>query len=286
MEKFIDTPVKRYSSGMYVRLAFAVAAHLEPEILIVDEVLAVGDAQFQKKCIGKMEEVSGRDGRTILFVSHSMLAIERLCSRVVLLSNGKPEAIGTPHELTRHYLATGLTIPPSRVWPEDDKAPGDAFGRLKSIAVKDGNNRVRESLTINEPFCIEVNYVQFDERKRLVIGLHFVHENGTLLFASTDWNDKRWWTSPRKKGCIKSICWLPANFFTTSRVSVLVALCSYNPDTVHGIEQEAVSFQIVEDLKDQTPRREFGGDWPGVLRPNLEWHVEYVEKTDSRLPAG
>ncbi len=284
IEKFLDTPVKRYSSGMYVRLAFAVAAHLEPEILIVDEVLAVGDAQFQKKCMGKMEEVSDRDGRTILFVSHSMLAVERLCSRVVLLSNGKLEAIGITQEMTRHYLATGLAIPSLRVWPEDGKAPGDACGRLRSIAVKDGKNQVRESLTTSEPFCIEVDYLQLDDRKRLVISLHFVHENGTLLFVSNDWDDKRWWTSPRKKGCVKSICSLPANFFSASRISVLVGLCSYNPDTVHGIEREAVSFQIVEDLKNQSPRAEYGGNWPGVLRPNLDWRAGYVEKTDTNLP--
>ncbi len=284
IETYIDTPVKRYSSGMYVRLAFAVAAHLESQILIVDEVLAVGDAQFQKKCLGKMQDVAEQKGRTVLFVSHSMLAIERLCSRVVLLSNGKLEAIGITQEMTHHYLATGVAIPSLRVWPEDGKAPGDAYGRLRSIAVKDGKNQVRESLTTSEPFCIEVNYLQLDDRKRLVISLHFVHENGTLLFVSNDWNDKGWWTSPRKKGCVKSICSLPANFFNASRVSVLVGLCSYNPNTVHGIEQEAVSFQIVEDLKSQSPRAELGGNWPGALRPNLDWHAYYVEKTDTNLP--
>ena len=123
VEKFIDTPVKRYSSGMYVRLAFAVAAHLEPEILIVDEVLAVGDASFQKKCLGKMQDV-GKEGRTVLFVSHSMAAIARLCERTILLDEGRVLQDGPSHQVVTAYLASGRGTPALRVWRNAAKAPG------------------------------------------------------------------------------------------------------------------------------------------------------------------
>src|SRR5256885_6409026 len=121
-EKFLDTPVKRYSSGMYVRLAFAVAAHLEPEILVIDEVLAVGDAEFQKKCLGKMESVA-RTGRTVIFVSHNMVAVQNLCSRALWLSSGKLLGIGTTADVIRSYLQSDVRNASERVWDDQSRAP-------------------------------------------------------------------------------------------------------------------------------------------------------------------
>ena len=135
VDKFIDTPVKHYSTGMYLRLAFAVAAHLEPEILIVDEVLAVGDANFQKKCLNKMDTV-GKQGRTVLFVSHNMMAITRLCERAILLEDGKVLADGPAHEVVSEYMNSGLRIGPVREWAERMKAPGGAVVRLLAVRVR------------------------------------------------------------------------------------------------------------------------------------------------------
>jgi len=139
VEKFIDTPVKRYSSGMHVRLAFAVAAHLEPEILLVDEVLAVGDAQFQKKCLGKMDQVTKQEGRTILFVSHNMTAIQNICDRVVLLEKGKIKMVGKPDEVIREYLNTGFDTHAIYTFPKDKTKKM----QLKKITILNHENKPR-----------------------------------------------------------------------------------------------------------------------------------------------
>src|SRR6266481_6036983 len=136
IEKFVDTPVKHYSSGMYVRLAFSVAAHLEPEILIVDEVLAVGDVSFQRKCLNKMEDVS-QHGRTILFVSHNMQAITRLCERAILISHGGLQQDGSASETAGKYLLQSASTPAERVWSEPLSAPGDGVARLRKVRVRD-----------------------------------------------------------------------------------------------------------------------------------------------------
>src|SRR5581483_7581150 len=132
--KFVDTPVKRYSSGMYVRLAFSVAAHLEPEILLVDEVLAVGDVEFQRRCLGRMQEY-GRSGRTVLFVSHNMQAVAQLCDRVILLDAGRVVADGPSQAVVAEYLQSGLGIGAERSWPDLDGAPGNDVARLRSLRV-------------------------------------------------------------------------------------------------------------------------------------------------------
>src|SRR5438105_6798713 len=155
LEKFIETPVKFYSSGMYVRLAFAVAAHLEPEILIMDEVLAVGDAAFQQKCLDKMREIR-RQGRTIFFVSHSMPAVTRLCKRAVLLEQGRVVADGAPQEVINHYLTSGWKAGALREWGEG--APGDSVVRLRSVRVCDEGGRNVAAADLRRPVRLEVSY--------------------------------------------------------------------------------------------------------------------------------
>ena len=145
--KFIDTPVKHYSSGMYLRLGFAVAAHLEPDILIVDEVLAVGDARFQKKCLNKMQDV-GKEGRTVLFVSHNMQAITRLCPRAILLDDGKILVDGPAHKVVSAYLNSGFGTMASRDWPDPTKAPGRETARLRSVRTRTEDGRVTEAMDI------------------------------------------------------------------------------------------------------------------------------------------
>ncbi len=156
VEKFVDTAVKHYSSGMYLRLAFAVAAHLEPEILLVDEVLAVGDARFQKKCLDKMQEV-GSQGRTVLFVSHSMPAVTRLCPRALLLSDGQIANDGPSADVVAAYLSSGLGISAAREWTDLDRAPGNDVVRLRAMRVRSKQGEITETVDIRNAVGIEMD---------------------------------------------------------------------------------------------------------------------------------
>ncbi|MFM8312994.1 MAG: polysaccharide ABC transporter ATP-binding protein, partial [Deltaproteobacteria bacterium] len=162
VEKFLDTPVKRYSSGMYVRLAFAVAAHLEPEILIVDEVLAVGDAQFQKKCLGKMEEVSSKEGRTVLFVSHNMGAVRGLCSKAIWLNSGVVQSYGRASEIVGNYLGA-VTESEDLLTKSEDLSRGFSFRR---VVVRNSNSTATKILKPAEPFTVEIHYRAVDRIER------------------------------------------------------------------------------------------------------------------------
>lgn len=181
IEKFLDTPVKRYSSGMYVRLAFAVAAHLEPEILLVDEVLAVGDVQFQKKCLGKMEDVSKQDARTVIFISHNMDAIRRLCRRVILLKNGKIVMDGDADSVIERYLTLNskenqIVTLKNRI----KQLPENPVFRLNSIDVKQDNKNALHLLA-NKDVEIEFNYDVLETRKKLFINFELKDMDGKIL---------------------------------------------------------------------------------------------------------
>jgi lipopolysaccharide transport system ATP-binding protein len=176
VEKFLDTPVKRYSSGMYVRLAFAVAAHLEPEILIVDEVLAVGDAQFQKKCLGKMEDVSAKEGRTVLFVSHNMGAISALCSKVVLLKQGRQKFLGSVEEGIHQYLAIAdLTKGFANLGDKIDARQGPReFARLLSIETRDENDTTTGVVKMDSTLCVKIEFELFKLVPDIEMTFYFV----------------------------------------------------------------------------------------------------------------
>jgi len=166
VERFLNIPVKRYSSGMYMRLAFAVAAHLQPEILIVDEVLAVGDAAFQRKCLGKMSEVS-RDGRTIIFVSHNMSAVQNLCSRVVWLAGGRVVQEGEPARVINDYLKTTLTTMSQQTWDDPTSAPGNERVRLHRAAVTPSDGALQDHFTVRTPLRVDFEYWNFVPDTRL-----------------------------------------------------------------------------------------------------------------------
>jgi len=157
IQKFLDTPVKYYSSGMYVRLAFSVAAHMEPEILIVDEVLAVGDAEFQKKCLGKMEEVTNQEGRTIIFVSHNMDAIRTLCRRCILLEEGKVKMIGETDKVIREYISVNAASSSAEI-SDRQHVRGNRTAIIKKVAIMDEKNELKNSFAINEPLQIEAGF--------------------------------------------------------------------------------------------------------------------------------
>ena len=275
VEKFIDTPVKHYSSGMYVRLAFAVAAHLDPEILIVDEVLSVGDAAFQKKCLGKMEEV-GAQARTVLFVSHNVQVVTRLCPRAILLDAGRVASDGESHRVTSYYVRSGVMSPAERNW-EPKTAPGDSVARLHAVRVLNKQRVRSEVVDIRDPVHIEVEYWNLQSRLKPTVIVQILNEDGICLFASNDWNNKQWWNTPRSTGKVRATCTIPGNILAEGQFFVLVAVGSYNPNTIHALEQDAVSFQVIDKSDGDGARGEHaGGVWPGVMRPLLEWEVTQV----------
>ena len=279
IEKFIDTPVKRYSSGMYVRLAFAVAAHLESEILLVDEVLAVGDADFQKKCLGKMGDVASKEGRTVLFVSHNMNMITRLCTRAILLNQGQIINQGETEKIVKYYLQQESISPSSRVWKDQSSAPGDAVAKLHSVKICDENGTPIEKVDIRKSFFVEVTYWNLQSSLKPTVILHFIDSQGTTLFATNDWNDEKWWNSQREPGLVKSRCQIPENFLAEGTHNVLVAIGTYNPNAIHALERDAVSFVVVDISEGNSVRGVYaGGNWPGVIRPNLTWRVGRMDK--------
>ncbi len=272
IEKFLDTPAKRYSSGMYMRLAFSVAAHMSPDILVIDEVLAVGDANFQKKCLGKMEEV-GNEGRTVLFVSHSMPTVLRLCKKAILLENGRYSQAGTPHEVIAAYLKAGTGATGERRWPDQESAPGDEVARLHSVRVLDHAGQVTDSIDIRQPVTIEVAYWLQVGGINTAANLHFYNDEGTCLFVSADFT--RTDANMPSPGLVRSRCTIPGNTLAEGRVIVrYAAISSYNPTRVHAIETDAVSFQVVDKSEGDGVRGPYANDWPGVMRPMLTWTVE------------
>jgi lipopolysaccharide transport system ATP-binding protein len=275
IDQFIDTPVKRYSSGMKVRLGFAVAAVLEPEILFIDEVLAVGDAEFQKKCLGKMSEI-GAGGRTIIFVSHSMPAILRLCDRAILLDRGGVVIDGPTHEVVTRYLEADLGSTSERHWASPDEAPGSDVAKLKSIRVVTRSGVAAEEIDVREPVDVEVEYWCRDPSGlQPSTNLHFYNDDGVCLFVNNDWNDLGFWTRPRERNVIvRSICRIPGNFLAEGRVIVTVAVSSFNPLVVHALERDAVAFHMVDRSDGDGVRGDFTHEWPGVVRPMLQWNVE------------
>ena len=271
--QFIDTPVKRYSSGMKVRLGFSVAAFLEPEILIVDEVLAVGDAEFQKRCLGKMSEI-GESGRTIIFVSHSMPAILRLCDRAILLEHGRTIMDGPTHAVTSRYLQSAIGRSSVRTWGESD-APGDDIARLRSIRVVPVGRAPAEEIDVREPIDIEVEYFsRAPGDAHPSVGIHFYNDDGICLFASHDWADAQWTASRRPSGLIRATCRVPGNFLAEGRVTLTVSVATVNPLVNHAVERDAVAFQVVDRSEGDGVRGAYVNEWPGVLRPMLDWHVE------------
>jgi lipopolysaccharide transport system ATP-binding protein len=270
LEKFIETSVKWYSSGMYVRLAFSVAAHLEPEILMMDEVLAVGDAAFQQKCLDKMHQIR-QQGRTILFVSHDMTAITRLCRRVVLLENGSIAGDGEPREVVDHYLSSSLKTGASREWTSETEAPGDAVVRLRRVRVRDEAGDTISVVDIRKPFGIELTYEVLEEGHALVPVIEFYNEEGTELFSTHD-TKSDWRREGRPRATYSSTVWIPGNLLAEGSLIAHVSIMSHFPTTIlHAYERSAVAFQVVDSPAGDSARGDYNGPMPGVIRPLLNW---------------
>ena len=270
VERYIDTPVKRYSSGMYVRLAFAVAAHLEPEILIVDEVLAVGDAEFQKKALGKMKDVSERDGRTVLFVSHQMEAISRLCSDIIVLENGKFGFIGNKNDGINYYLKGKTGIRASKEWWNENEKPGNENVRLLEVKSCKLNGVVSEVFSTEDRIEIKMTYEILKDNFEYTHGFNLYNAKGTHILSSHDLN-KNQDKSVTEKGIFNATVILPANFLADGLHIVSLAIMSYDPFIIHFHEEEAISFSTVDSFSETSTRGGYGGNYPGLIRPLLEW---------------
>jgi lipopolysaccharide transport system ATP-binding protein len=273
VEPFIDTPLKRYSSGMQMRLAFAVAAHLEPEILIVDEVLAVGDASFQKKCLNKMEDV-GHEGRTVLFVSHNMAVVTRLCPRTVLLESGRVVGDGPSHQVTSLYLHSGLGTTAAREWPDPNKAPGNEIVRLRAARVRTEEGEVTAAVDIRRPVGVEIDFEVLEPGHLLVPNYPFFNDEGVCVFHVHD-TDPSWKRRSRPAGRYTSTAWIPGNLLAEGTLIVGVAVSTMDPVRVHFYEREAVAFQVIDTTDGDSARGDYGGPIPGVVRPLLQWSTSF-----------
>jgi lipopolysaccharide transport system ATP-binding protein len=265
IDRFLDTPVKRYSSGMYVRLAFAVAAHLEPEILIVDEVLAVGDAAFQKKCLGKMGEISSGGGRTVLFVSHNMAAVSQLCTRAVWLDKGQVRFVGSPAGAVHAYLDTQSADAGTRGWTWPGDAPGDDRVRLLRASVIQGE-KVAPVVDINEPCEIELEFVALLPLKNLHAQIRCHDATELVLFHAADWRPSR--LAP---GRYLKRMKIPPHVFQEGQTRVMAELNFYDPRVDSVAVRDAITFEAVESDHPNSVRGPYKGPWPGALRLRFDW---------------
>ena len=273
VQKFIDTPVKRYSVGMKIRLGFSVAAYLEPEILIIDEVLAVGDYDFQKKCLNKMEDV-GKRGRTVLFVSHNMQAITRLCSRAILLENGQIKADGSSSEVVAKYLTTGSGLTSERFWNDLSDAPGKNIARLRAVRVRDEQKQILQHFDIREPIVIEMEYDVLESGYKLLPHHSLFNQEGTWVFTIVD-TDPNWKDRSRPSGRYISTALIPGNLLTEGILFVRSGLITLESRVWQFNESDVVSFQVIDSLDGDTARGNWSGPLKGAVRPLLKWNNRY-----------
>lgn len=268
VERYVDTPVKRYSSGMYVRLAFAVAAHLESEILIVDEVLAVGDAEFQKKCLGKMGDISKGEGRTVLFVSHNMAAVKSLCTQSIILENGRIGFAGNVDDGIDHYLKNAENFA-HRSW-QPNLAPKADFVRLLEAKVLNSDNEIALNHAITEPVRIEFTYEITKPGQLFVHGFNLFNGHNIHILSSHD-KDSRTLIEPLPVGVHKTVITIPGNFLAEGTYNCSFAIMRYNPFHVEFHEMEVVGFNVIDEISENTVRGSYSGRFPGVVRPQLNW---------------
>jgi lipopolysaccharide transport system ATP-binding protein len=262
---FIDTPVKRYSSGMYVRLAFAIAAHLEPDVLILDEVLAVGDAEFQKKCLGKMHEVSQQKGRTILFVSHNMQAVKQLCTKALWLQGGKEKAIGDVHTVVNNYVNSVQKNQLKQQWSKET-APGNESVRIKEVELTPLLPDTGTPVDIRTPFRFRVQFWNEEDDQQLNLGLHLFAYSGECIF------DVATPAATFKKGLVEGACSIPGNFLNDGSYYLSLIIVK-NTSTPLFYLEECISF----DVADYRENMAWYGKWMGAVRPHFPFTLKPIE---------
>jgi lipopolysaccharide transport system ATP-binding protein len=271
IDRFIDTAVKRYSSGMYVRLAFAVAAHLEPEILIVDEVLAVGDAAFQKRCIGKMSEVA-KGGRTVLFVSHNMVAVQSLCTRALYLKDGRVVMDGSPHDVVAKYLQTANSSLLERTWSDED-APTDGNVTLRAARIAPAAPLADGLVTVRTPLVVEFEYYNGLPGALLNLSVTITNIEGQSVFNTIPAFDREWYGRPFEVGLYRSSFEIPGDLLNDG---------SYQVNLLVVQDQNRILFSVPEvlsfEVQDHSDWRSGAwlGQWVGVVRPLLQWRTEQL----------
>ena len=259
LEKFLETPVKHYSSGMYMRLAFAVASHLEPEVLLVDEVLAVGDAAFQKKCLGKMGEVA-KQGRTVLFVSHNLTAVRSLCERAIWLDKGQIARAGDTKQILLEYVEH-MTLPMlQQTWDDATKAPGNDLIRIRAARVSSDDQQI----TVESPIRIEFDFWNRQPDAVLNLTLHLHTAEGVYVLATSSE------AKLRPQGLLREIVTIPPRFLNDGIYTVTIQFVQ-DSSSIY-IHPEILVFEVLDSYREGS----WFGKWPGVVRPEFEWVSEYV----------
>jgi lipopolysaccharide transport system ATP-binding protein len=267
-ERYIDTPVKRYSSGMTVRLAFAVAAFLEPDILIIDEVLAVGDAEFQKKAIGKMQEISKGEGRTVLFVSHNMDAVMRLCSKVMLLKDGTILEYGSTAKIIDSYLKSEYGTTALKKW--DGDLNENNIVKILEVKAHDTLFEVKENFQITESVGISMLYEVIDGGKKIHSAFNFYNSSGVNIFDSHE-NNTIYYNENKNKGLYETTVWIPENLLSEGVILIGVALVTHDPFVIHFHEIDSIAFNMIDNETESPTRGDYVGSLPGIIRPLLKW---------------
>lgn len=271
VEKFLDTPVKRYSSGMYVRLAFSVAAHLEPDVLVVDEVLAVGDASFQKKCLGKMDDVT-REGRTVLFVSHNMSAVKTLCPRAILLNQGEIELEGDTSEVVQQYLGTDKVMSSQVSWPAHQR-PGNRSFKLNSVTLKTPEGSPASSVEISKGALVEIDFEVIEEGAQAGFSLVLFDSEVNDLFGSLSNTERNYYGKPLRCGRYISTCRLPGDLLNAGTFSISIIGFGAHWGDQFRVDN-ALAFSAIDD---GILRGDYYGGYGGPLRPRLEWRTRRYE---------
>ena len=270
IERFVDTPVKHYSSGMYMRLAFSVAAHLEPETLFVDEVLAVGDLQFQKKCLGKMHDVS-RGGRTVLFVSHNLSAITTLCSRALLLREGSLVNDGRPEDVVAGYLASALGASATAEWSRE-RAPGTGGFLLRDVRLLDENGAPASLVDAERPYRLCVGYDVDVPNFQFRVCARF-HTQGICAFLTLEPGE----VMHERPGRYESSVIVPANMFAELEYTVGVSVFSSKGKKVtYCLVNDVIAFQVFDAIAGTSARGDYAEATVGVMRPLLQWETHYA----------
>ena len=263
---FLDTPVKRYSSGMYVRLAFAVAAHLESDILVVDEVLAVGDAAFQKKCLGKMQDISSREGRTVLFVSHNMPAVRKFCQRGILLDGGSVILDAEVNRVANHYLESGVSTTSLATFASSER-PGNLSLKIDSLSLKDSGGQEAPLVNISEGLFVEIRYEIVRDGTVPQFSVSLLDAEGMCIFSSLNNREERLYGFPLPRRRYVSTCRIPGDLLNAGRYFVTIA--GFTGNWIDGFRIDNIlAFDAIDD---GVLKGDYHGDYGGCIRPFLEW---------------
>ncbi|MFQ4139751.1 ABC transporter ATP-binding protein [Nodosilinea sp. PGN35] len=280
IEKFLDTPVKRYSSGMYVRLAFAVAAHLEPEILIIDEVLAVGDVGFQKKCLGKMEDVA-KQGRTVILVSHNMLTVQDLCQKSMWLHHGDLLQYGNSQGVISNYLQSSFDTSTQRIWEDSKTAPGNEIVRLKYACVRPKQGTPNSHITVCDPIVIEFQFQNFKAGAYLNVSIQVYNEYGILVFESAPVYDTGWLDSPFPEGIFRYLCHIPGDLLNNGCYKLIFYITENQNISLVKVN-DILTFEVLDSMQ---KRAGWYGSWDGAIRPILRWETNLLKDGSTPISA-